>query len=271
MQSDITIIILLYNTPIKLIKNFKAYKKFKVIIMDQSNDKIFKEKLLKILPNIKNYTLSKKNFGFAKGVNKLVKKVKTKYFFCTQADVSISEKSILELKKTFFNNKKAAIVIPSVNSKKFLFKNKKKELEVRNIIGATFLSDKKKFIELGMFDEDFFFYWEDMELSNRINKSNYQMFVNKRSKAIHRNSKSSIDNLKIDIIRNKNFIFGEMLYDYKVKKIRKLKIIRKLLQNLFFLFFNIFSFKLKASVISLAKINGILKFLKFYIKKIINI
>jgi len=271
MQSDITIIILLYKTPIKLIKNFKAYKKFKVIILDQSNDKVFKKKLLKILPNIKNYTLSKKNFGFAKGVNKLVKKVKTKYFFCTQADVSISEKSILELKKTFFNNKKAAIVIPSVNSKKFLFKNKKKELEVRNIIGATFLSDKKKFIELGMFDEDFFFYWEDMELSNRINKSNYQMFVNKRSKAIHRNSKSSIDNLKIDIIRNKNFIFGEMLYDYKVKKIRKLKIIRKLLQNLFFLFFNIFSFKLKASVISLAKISGILIFLKFCIKKIINI
>jgi len=266
MQSDITIIILLYNTPIKLIKNFKAYKKFKVIIMDQSNDKIFKEKLLKILPNIKNYTLSKKNLGFAKGVNKLVKKVKTKYFFCTQADVSINEKSILELKKTFFNNKKAAIVIPSVNSKKFLFKNKKKELEVRNIIGATFLSDKKKFIELGMFDEDFFFYWEDMELSNRINKSNYQMFVNKRSKAIHRNSRSSIDNLKIDIIRNKNFIFGEMLYDYKVKKIRKLKIIRKLLQNLFFLFFNIFSFKLKASVISLAKISGILIFLRFCIK-----
>ncbi len=266
MQSDITIIILLYNTPIKLIKNFKAYKKFKVIILDQSNDKIFKEKLLKILPNIKNYTLSKKNFGFAKGVNKLVKKVKTKYFFCTQADVSISEKSILELKKTFFNNKKAAIVVPSINSKKLLFKNKKKELEVRNIIGATFLSDKKKFIELGMFDEDFFFYWEDMELSNRINKSNYQMFVNKRSKAIHRNSKSSIDNLKIDIIRNKNFIFGEMLYDYKVKKIRKLKIIRKLLQNLFFLFFNIFSFKLKASVISLAKISGILIFLRFCIK-----
>ena len=169
------------------------------------------------------------------------------------------------------SKKKAAIVIPSINNKKSLLKDEKKILEVRNIIGATFLSDKKKFTELGMFDEDFFFYWEDMELSNRINKSNYQMFLNKRSKAIHKNSKSSVDSLKIDIIRNKNFIFGEMLYDYKVKKIRKLKIIRKLLQNLFFLFFNIFSFKLKASVISLAKISGILLFLKFYIKKIINI
>ena len=271
MQSDITIIILLYKTPIKLIKNFKAYKKFKVIILDQSNDKIFKKELLKILPNIKSYTLSKKNHGFAKGINTLVKKVKTKYFFCTQADVSINKKSILDLKKTFFNKKKAAIVIPSINGKKSFSKDKKKELEVRNIIGATFMSDKKKFIELGMFDEDFFFYWEDIELSNRINKSSYQMFMNKGSLATHKNSKSSIDNLQIDIIRNKNFILGEMLYDYKVKKIRKLKIIRKLLQNLFFLFFNIFSFKLKASVISLAKISGILIFLKFCIKKIINI
>ena len=273
MKSDITVILLLYKTPENLLENLRIYKKFNVIVLDQSNDKIFKKKLLKILPNINDYTLSKNNYGFAKGVNILVKKVKTKYFFCTQADVSINENSIIGLKKTILNNKNnAAIVVPLINTKKTINKPKSKiEIVIKNMIGAAFLANKKKFIELGMFDEDFFFYWEDVELSNRISNSKYKIFINTQSTAIHQNSKSSINSLKIDLIRNKNFMFGEMLYDYKVKKIRILKIIRKLMQNLFFFFFNVLLFQLKASTISFAKICGILKFLKFCIKKKFNL
>ena len=69
MKSDITIIILLYKTPLKLIENLKNLKRFNIIILDQSNDYDLKRKLSKVLPNIKNYTLSKQNKGFAKGVN----------------------------------------------------------------------------------------------------------------------------------------------------------------------------------------------------------
>ena len=54
MKSDITIILLLYKTPLRLIKNFKVFKDFNVIVLDQSNDSEFKKKLLKILPNIKS-------------------------------------------------------------------------------------------------------------------------------------------------------------------------------------------------------------------------
>ena len=68
MKSDITIILLLYKTPLRLIKNFEVFKDFNVIVLDQSNDSEFKKKLLKILPNINSYTLSKKNSGFAKWI-----------------------------------------------------------------------------------------------------------------------------------------------------------------------------------------------------------
>ena len=40
---DITIILLLYNTPIKILRNLKNYKKFPTIILDQSNDLIAKK------------------------------------------------------------------------------------------------------------------------------------------------------------------------------------------------------------------------------------
>ena len=142
MISDITIILLLYKTPLKLIKNFEVFKKFKVVVLDQSNDKNFKKKLTKILPNIKNYSITNQNNGYAKGINTLVKKVQTKYFFCTQADVNINKNSILELKKTIIRHKKNAIIaVPLLNKKK---PNKLvKEIEVSRMIGATFFCEKK--------------------------------------------------------------------------------------------------------------------------------
>ena len=35
---DITVIMLLYNTPSSVLNNFKNYKDYKVAILDQSND-----------------------------------------------------------------------------------------------------------------------------------------------------------------------------------------------------------------------------------------
>ena len=48
--NDITIILLLYKTPHKIIKNLKVYSKFKILILDQSNDQTIKPKIKKILP-----------------------------------------------------------------------------------------------------------------------------------------------------------------------------------------------------------------------------
>lgn len=42
--SDISIILLLYNTPENKIKNLLNYKDFKIYILDQSNDQITKKK-----------------------------------------------------------------------------------------------------------------------------------------------------------------------------------------------------------------------------------
>ena len=44
-HKDITIILLLYNTPKKLLKNFKSYQSFNILILDQSNDFKTKKRL----------------------------------------------------------------------------------------------------------------------------------------------------------------------------------------------------------------------------------
>ena len=53
------------------------------------------------------------------------KKVKTKYFFSTQADINIKESSILKLKKLLIKDNKNLISVPNINK---VHKVKKKQV-----------------------------------------------------------------------------------------------------------------------------------------------
>ena len=84
----------------------------------------------------------------------------------------------------------------------------------------------------------------------------------------HNSSQSSEKNFKTDFIRDSNFIYGELVYEFKLNKLRFLKIFRKFFQNIFlFIFFFLF-FQLKSALKKIALITGILKFVFFYLKKI---
>ena len=92
------------------------------------------------------------------------------------------------------------------------------------------------------------------------------MLVAKNVYAKHEGGKSSDNSSEVNYIRSQNFIFGEFLYDFKVKKLRFIKILRKFLQNFFLFFFNIVIFELKQSINNLAKVHGIVKFILFYLR-----
>ena len=127
-NKDITVLFLLYKTPFYLIKNLKPLKKFKILILDQSGDYILKKEIEKILPNIQYYGIKKRNRGFAKGINFLVKKVKTKYFLCIQPDVLVEEKSIFKLKQIIKKDKKSILAIPRIKGvKNFKFNHLSKK------------------------------------------------------------------------------------------------------------------------------------------------
>ena len=262
---DISVIFLLYNTRPDLFKNLKNYKNFKVLVLDQSDDLLFKKKIKNFFPRLSYYSSKKGNKGFASGINFLVKKVKTKYFLCTQPDIFINEKSILKLKKTINNKKKNCVVaVPRVSNYKNYIKSDKKIHLVENIIGAVFLSEKKKFQKLKMFDENFFFYWEDVDLCNRIHNSNYQILINHSAYALHTWTSTKFD-FKTLFIKSSNFKFGEYLYQYKNNKLKNIKIVRQILINSLSGVFYLFIFNQKEFLKRIFYICGIFKFLKFLI------
>ena len=218
IHKDITVLILLYKTSKSLLKNLIIYKNFPVMILDQSNNADTKKYLKNILPNIQYYGLKKKNCGFAVAQNYLIRKVKTKYFFSTQPDIKISVKSILALKINFDKFKNCLVSVPKINGLKNYKINKKntgRQLVVDTMIGAAFMAKKKKFTKFGMFDEDFFFYWEDIDFSSRIKNKGYKIYINLDSIAFHKSGTSSKNDFQTLLIRNINFKFGEYLFSFK--------------------------------------------------------
>jgi len=262
-SKDITVVILLYNTPHNLVKNLLVYKDFNILILDQSNDLILKTKLLKLLPNIKYYKVTNKNLGFATGINYLVNKVKTKYFLCTQVDVLLTKKDIFNLTKTFKIKNNCIISIPSIQKNKF---KKKQIIQVDRFIGAIFLANKKRFINLGCFDENYFFYWEDIDLSSRITLSKYKIFKNQSVKVIHISGSSTSTSLKTFYIRNVNFKFGEYLFQFKNNDLKIIKVIREPLTLIIKFIFFTFLLSKKKALSNLFNFLGLVKFYLFYFR-----
>ncbi len=267
--NDISIVILFYKTPDNVIKNLNNYKDFNLYILDQSDDTKLKKKIEKKFPKIKYYGIRKENKGFAKGINFLVKKVQTKYFLCTQPDTIISKKSILILKKTFKGKTDAIITVPKVKQfKNYTIKEKNKKIfSVKKILGAIFLANTKKFKKIGMFDERFFFYWEDVDLCKKIENDNLKIYLNIMAKADHAGEKSVKKNLKSFMVRKIYFKYGEHIFQSKHRKLRLIKLFREPIKFLLLMVFFSFTFQFKKALESLCFIYASMKFLLFFKKK----
>ena len=266
MNNKITVILTLYKTPNEKLNNLNCYKKFPLIIFEQEGSIESKKKIKKNLNRNFKYFYSNKNIGLSRASNFLLKKVKTKYMLFTQPDIFIDNKSILNLSKIFKKDKNIIFTTPTI-SKKFENFKKKRFIYKKKIKAACMMCNVKKLKKIGFFDEDYFLYWEDIDLMKKVNIFKYKMVVMNNVFAKHMSSQSSENNLKTEYLRRSNFIYGELVFDYKHRKLRFIKIFRKFLQNLVFFFFNIVKFQLKKSFINLSIIFGIFKFILYYLKK----
>ena len=118
MNKDISIIVILFKTPLEKIESLKQYKNFNLIIYEQSVKFSSKKKIKDILGFDFKYFSSNKNIGLSKAVNFLIDKTKTRYCLMTEPDITISEKSILNLKKGISKNKNFLLSGPVLIKKK---------------------------------------------------------------------------------------------------------------------------------------------------------
>ena len=265
MKSDLSIVITLFKTPVDKLKTLNQYKNHTILIFDQAT-KNNSEQISKTLDSEFEYFYSEKNLGLCKSTNFLISKVKTKYFLFTQADIEIDEISIENLIKGMNLRKDIIFAGPVFNSTKNL--NEKDQLkekyELKSKLDASIMiCDIEKVKQISFFDEDFFLYWEDKDLMERINKSNFKMIQILNSFVIHDGGKSTLDSTRVKFIRRINFKYGELLFDLKHKKLRIIKILRQIFQNIIFIPLNLITLNKSKIIENISQLLGILKFIKF--------
>jgi len=268
---DITIIIVSYKSEKMIIRNLEIIKKFPTIIINNSRSDKFNT-LIDDFKNIKLITPDL-NLGYGRANNLGVNQSKTPYFLIVNPDILLNEKLINTLYSTFLNyNDDIGVVGPALydsNMKRRTngsishvkkIRGSKLSSSINNIpednmccdflVGCCLFMKRDFFIELGGFDKDFFMYFEDNDLCDRIIKNGKTVVEVPSAKVIHlensSSKKNSFQNYKLAIIHK----ISEYIYlKKKISLIDLIIIITKhAVDYLQRFIFNLLFFKFKKSI-----------------------
>jgi GT2 family glycosyltransferase len=268
VYNDITLVIVCYKSYELIKSNLDALKRFKTIIVDNSNcNKTYN--LVKDLNNIQ-FIKTINNLGYGKANNLAIANAKTEFVLILNPDIIVNPVEIESLysKVTDYNN--VGILAPSLYSqnnerrtngsrsylKKKLFKNVKnsKDFAVGDtcydyVIGCSMLIKRDFFNEIGGFDNDFFMYFEDNEICDRVYKFKKVVIETPISKMIHMEGESSDKSFIIDCKLSIIHKISEFIY--LNKNLSKLNTYKNLVIQLFDfsqrMLFNFLTFKFKKS------------------------
>lgn len=189
------------------IKN-QNLKPLEVIVVDNGSTDGSVEIIKKQFPEVKLISLEK-NIGFAGAVNKGIKAAKGDYVFLLNNDATLEKNCLEELIKTAQTNKSditqctiltnGGKLIDSVGDEYSIWglpypgmrnqpsdKAPKKDKEIFSASGGASLYKKSLFNEIGYFDEDFFAYYEDVDISIRAHMQNKKIFLSTKAIVHHK-------------------------------------------------------------------------------------
>ena len=182
MNKDVTIVILTHKSKELVLDYIKdLYKKFKIIIIDNSKDKALEHTIKEKYPNIEIHLIP--NNGYSDQINYGRKFIKTEYFLISNPDVKgIDEVSIQNFVKVSQQlNNEFSVLGPrylDVDAKS-IKQSKSNDMiaEMRFLSGACMFFYKKNYDLIGGFDNNYFLYFEENDYCLRSVKfyKNYQI------------------------------------------------------------------------------------------------
>lgn len=228
---------------------------FEIIVVDNDKESEIKKELTNKFPEVK-YIKSPRNVGFGAGNNLGSKIAKGKYLFFLNPDTKVFKGTLDNLHKYLNENSKVGMISPvflnldltpfesqgseeltpkitifsmsflrKIFPKKNIYKNNlnswdmKKQKSVDVVPGAAMMISAKLFEKIGGFDEKFFLYFEENDISKRVKNLGLKLFIIPSSRIIHLIGKST-KNLK-----NMEEIYSESRFYYLKKHYGILKAI----------------------------------------------
>ena len=216
---DITIVITSFKSEKKIKRCLESIdSQCSVINIENSNNHEHKANIEKDFDNVK-CILSGENLGYGRGNNIGLKEVKTKYALILNPDAELFSETL----KGFLNVAKEkpdfAIIGPGI------VEDKKKSLEnrgaetVKAVKGFAMFLNMSEFNEIGFFDENFFFFLEEIDLCTRLLKQNKKIYYCPRIPVYHEggHSHDSFFNYQMELSRNWHWMWSTFYYNKKYK------------------------------------------------------
>ncbi len=214
--TDITVVIVTFKSEHKIFSCLDSIpKESKIIIIENSDNIKFKQKLEAYRSNVECFLL-KRNDGYAVGNNFGLSKVKTKFALVINPDTRLLKNSLENFYTTAQENSDFWLIGPNQDFTNF--KQNGNILKVDNIKGYAMFFNMKKFNNK-FFDENFFLYFEEIDLCKKIKDSKGTILVNPKIKVEHDGGGSvrmvSLDELEIN--RNWHWMWSTFYFHKKHK------------------------------------------------------
>ena len=206
----------------------------KILVVENSNNKIFKESIEKKYKNI-TCILSKQNLGMGVANNLGLRNIKTDYALILNPDAILENNSLTKLIKASEEIDNFGILSPVSKDKKFPnYKTKqhnfnhdnfKSPFKVESVDGFAMLLNVKKlnsietFKNFKFFDENIFLYLENDDFCKRLIDNNENIYIVPDSKINHIGG-SSVEkkySSQIELSRNWHWIWSKFYFNKKHK------------------------------------------------------
>ncbi len=198
---------------IKLLESLKktTYKNYEIVLVDNGSSDGTYEHVRTHYPYVKSVKIEK-NRGFAGGMNFGIKKSKGDYIVVMNNDMTFDPKWLAELVKVAEDDKSIGILGSAYTEKNIDFvrlgyvecgktllnfkpidiqkKNFRKLPPVTNVDNTFGLTRRTLLNKVGLFDEKFFIYWEEVDLCYRAKKAGYKIAVATKSTVFHGGSQT---------------------------------------------------------------------------------
>ena len=217
-NKDLTIIITTFRSEKNIDKCLDSIdNSIKVIVVENSNNSMFKEKVEKNFSNVE-CILTNDNLGYGKANNIALKKVETNYSLILNPDTILDKDAINNFFKSVNKNVDFSIIAPIQSKKEFHFKKNTYELhETEKVEGFAMFLNMKKFFQIGFFDENFFLYLEEIDLCKRVKNINGKIYIDPNIEIFHLGAKSvnEIFSKQIELTRNWHWMWSLFYYNKK--------------------------------------------------------
>ena len=211
---DFSIIIINYKTAdltlncVESLLNLNTSHNCEIIVIDNNSQDNIKEILESIDSDKVKLIINDKNLGFAQANNIGAKLAKGKYLLFLNSDTEVKEDIFTSAYNIFNNNPNVGLISPLIvdeqnneqknayggwpRLKNLIFNklNKKIKNDIDWLSGCSLFIKKDLFKKINGFDENFFLYFEDIDLCKRASDLDYQCFLDRKTKVIHKGGKS---------------------------------------------------------------------------------